>query len=164
MGARPDAPFGPDDAQRRVLLVAPAGCRLAELEELHGWWAGRQRSWVTEATPDSRRRLRGETVHWIPTSRRLPGLAGLPATLRLARRLLTPDVDAVVCAGGPLSIAFAWIAHRRGIPPAYLESTDRVASRSLSGRAAYPATDLFLVQWPQLQHLYPRSHVVGALL
>ena len=47
----------------------------------------------------------------------------------------------------------------------YLESIARVKSMSLTGKILYKfrLTHLFLVQWPELQSLYPRTECVGRL-
>jgi hypothetical protein len=34
----------------------------------------------------------------------------------------------------------------------------------MTGRLCAPLSDLFLVQWPEQQLLYPRSRVLGRLL
>ena len=46
----------------------------------------------------------------------------------------------------------------------YVEVYDRIDSPSLTGRLCRPFSDLFCVQWPEQQRLYPGSIVVGCLL
>ena len=43
----------------------------------------------------------------------------------------------------------------------YVESIARVDTLSLSGKILYRIADQMFVQWPQLQHKYPRALCVG---
>ena len=45
----------------------------------------------------------------------------------------------------------------------YVESIARVDTLSLSGKILYRIADQMFVQWPQLQHKYPRALCVGRL-
>ena len=45
----------------------------------------------------------------------------------------------------------------------YVESYTRLKDLSLSGKIIYPLADLFVVQWKQLAHKYPKAVYGGAL-
>jgi beta-1,4-N-acetylglucosaminyltransferase len=46
----------------------------------------------------------------------------------------------------------------------FIEHSARVRSRSTTGRLLYPLVDLFLVQWPSMQHQYKRAVWRGRLM
>lgn len=48
----------------------------------------------------------------------------------------------------------------------FVESVCRVRSLSLTGTILYRARvpDLFVVQWPELRHTYPRAQFLGRLV
>ncbi len=148
----------------RVALVCSSGGHLAQLHRLEPWWRTRQRQWATFDTPDARSLLRDEDTVWAhhPTTR---NIGNLLRNVRLAARHLRayrPDV--VISDGAGLAVAYFLIARCLSIPCVYVEVLDRIDSRTLTGRLCAPLADLFLVQVPQQQTLYPRSVVVGELL
>ena len=147
----------------RLLLVSSSGGHLAQLMCLRPWWEQHERHWVTFDTPDAASKLAGEDVTWAhhPTTRNLPNLV---RNSRLAWRTLDryqPDV--IVSTGAAVAVPFFWLHRWAKAATVYLEVYDRVDSRTLTGRLVRPATDLFLVQWPEQQRLYRSSVLVGGL-
>lgn len=67
---------------------------------------------------------------------------------------------AAVVAGVVLVMNAAAVTDARVV---YIESVSRVVSLSLSGRLLYPFVHRFLVQWPELQALYPLVEYYGRL-
>ncbi|MGI8680896.1 MAG: hypothetical protein ACR2JO_01930 [Mycobacteriales bacterium] len=147
----------------RVLMVCSSGGHLVQLARLRPWWEGRERAWVTFPGPDSESLLAGETIHvaHYPTTR---NAANALRNLRLAVELLRrykPDV--VLSTGAGVAFPFFVIARARGIRTVYLEVFDRVDLATLTGRLCYPISDLFLLQWPEQQLVYPRGRVIGSV-
>ena len=148
----------------RVLLVCSSGGHLAQLHRLDGWWRGQERAWVTFPGADAERLLADEAVYWAyhPTTRNV-GNAVRNAWLawRLLRRL-RPEV--VVSNGAGVAVPFFLLAKLLGVRTVFVEVYDRIDSTTMTGRLCAPLSDLFLVQWPEQQELYPRSRVLGRLL
>jgi len=148
----------------RVLLVCSSGGHLAQLHRLDGWWRDQDRAWVTFPGADAERLLADEAVYWAyhPTTRSVVNLVrNTWLAWRLLRRL-RPEV--VVSNGAGVAVAFFVIARMLGIRTVFVEVYDRIDSTTLTGRLCAPLSDLFLVQWPEQQLLYPRSTVLGRLL
>jgi UDP-N-acetylglucosamine:LPS N-acetylglucosamine transferase len=148
----------------KVLLVCSSGGHLAQLHRLDGWWRDQERTWVTFSGADAERLLADEAVYWAyhPTTRNLLNLVrNTWLAWRLLRRL-RPEV--VVSNGAGVAVAFFVIARMLGIRTVFVEVYDRIDSSTLTGRLCAPLSDLFLVQWPEQQLLYPRSTVLGRLL
>ena len=148
----------------KVVLVCSSGGHLTQLYRLKPWWEHHDRSWVTFDTADATSLLAGERVMWAyhPTTRNIPNAL---RNLRLALRMLrTERPDVVISDGAGVAVPFFMIAKLLGAATVYVEVYDRIDSRTLTGRLCSPFTDLFCVQWPEQQALYPGSQLIGRLL
>ena len=145
----------------RYLFVGSSGGHLAQMIPLAKVVGGTQH-WVTFDTPDAQSKLKGESVTYghYPTTRNLPNLL---RNWRQARSVqFKPQV--IVSTGAGIAVPYFWLAHRHGARSVYVEVVDRVTTRTLTGRLVYPFADLFLVQWPQQQVLYPQSRLLGPVI
>ena len=145
----------------KVLLVCSSGGHLSQLMCLQSWWQEQETCWVTFQTEDAVSKLEGEDVVWAhhPTTRNVPNLI---RNTRLAWQVMSrfhPDV--VITTGAGVAVPFFWLRKFFGAQSVYLEVFDRIDSRTLTGRLCAPVTDLFLVQWPEQQQLYPESVLLG---
>jgi hypothetical protein len=152
----------PDDA--RVLLVGSSGGHLAQLIRLEPWYRSHQRRWVTFDKPDALSLPRDEDVVWAhhPTTRNIPNL--LRNLVVAWRELRSHRPDVVISTGAGVAVPFFLLARLRRIPTVYVEVFDRIDSATMTGRLVHPLTTCFCVQWPEQQHLYQGSHVIGPLL
>ncbi|MEJ2887915.1 PssD/Cps14F family polysaccharide biosynthesis glycosyltransferase [Actinomycetospora aeridis] len=152
------------DDSVHVLLVASGGGHLAQLLALRPWWQERHRTWVTSDNADTRSQLEGEVVihAFFPTTRNVKNL--LRNSWLAFRTIPVVRPDLVVSTGAAVAVPFFLIARSLRIPTVFIEVFDRIESRTLTGRLCYPIADVFMVQWDEQQKLYPRAHVVGALM
>ena len=78
--------------------------------------------------------------------------------------------DLVLCNGPGTCIPICFSAYLlrflglKEIVLVYVESLCRVEHLSLSGKLLYYVADRLLVQWPQLQKKYPRTHYIGKIV
>lgn len=147
----------------RLLLVSSSGGHLAQLMCLQDWWAKHDRHWVTFNTADAVDKLTGEDVTWAhhPTTRSATNLLRNTVQARAVLHQYRPDV--IVSTGAAVAVPYFWLRQRRHTSSVYLEVYDRIETRTLTGRLCRPASDLFLVQWPEQQQLYRSSVLVGGL-
>jgi beta-1,4-N-acetylglucosaminyltransferase len=148
----------------RVLIVCSSGGHLVQLHNLKPWWQRHDRKWVTFEKLDSKSLLAGESVTWAhhPTTRNLGNLA---RNLALAWRLLRSyQPDLVVSSGAGVAFPFFLVARLLGQRTVYVEVYDRIDSATMTGRLCYPLSDLFLLQWEEQRHIYPKGIVIGSLL
>jgi UDP-N-acetylglucosamine:LPS N-acetylglucosamine transferase len=148
----------------RVLIVCSSGGHLVQLHNLKPWWERHDRIWVTFEKLDSKSLLAGESVTWAhhPTTRNLGNLA---RNLALAWRLLRSyQPDLVVSSGAGVAFPFFLVARLLGQRTVYVEVYDRIDSATMTGRLCYPLSDLFLLQWEEQRHIYPKGIVIGSLL
>ncbi len=148
----------------RILLVGSSGGHLAQLWALSPLWSRQQRSWVTFDTPDALALLNGEDVTWAhhPTTRNVRNLLRNSAQARQVMRRVRPDI--VISTGAAVAYPYFLLARLAGVPRVYLEVYDRIDRVTLTGRLCRPHSTVFAVQWPEQEHLYPGSTVVGTVL
>jgi len=75
---------------------------------------------------------------------------------------LRPDV--VITTGAGIVVFFCVFAKMFGAKLIFVESMARIEKPTLTARMLYPFSDLFLVQWPQLQKYFPKAKFLGRLL
>src|SRR5579875_2517399 len=145
----------------RILFACSTGGHLAQLHLLRPWWERHQRTWVTFDDPQARSLLADEAV--IPAFH--PTARNAWRNLRLAIRVIRAErPDVLVSDGAGVAFPFFLAGRLLGVRTVYLEVYDRIAKPTLTGRLCYPLADLFCVQWPGQQALYPKSQVIGCLL
>ena len=148
----------------RVLLVCSSGGHLIQLHNLKPWWERHDRIWVTFEKLDSKSLLAGEVVTWAhhPTTRNLRNLG---RNFALAWRLLRSyQPDVVVSSGAGVAFPFFLVARLLARKTVYVEVYDRINSATMTGRLCYPLSNLFLLQWEEQRHFYPKGIVIGSLL
>lgn len=145
----------------RLLLVCSSGGHLAQLHVLADWWSRHDTHWVSFDDEHARSLLGEHRVTWAhhPTTRNIPNLL---RNLALAVKVLHRErPDVIVSTGAGVALPFFVLGRLFGARSAYLEVYDRIDSRTMTGRLCRPFADLFMVQWPEQQALYPRSVVIG---
>ena len=122
------------------------------------------RAWVTFDTPDATSLLGGEEVVWAfhPTTRNVKNLARNLVLAWRTIRGLRPDL--IVSTGAGVAVPFFLIGRFFRAKTAYVEVYDRIDSATLTGRLCYPLSNVFVVQWPEQRHMYPKGVVIGPLL
>jgi beta-1,4-N-acetylglucosaminyltransferase len=66
--------------------------------------------------------------------------------------------------GAGVAFPFFLVARLLGQRTVYVEVYDRIDSATMTGRLCYPLSDLFLLQWEEQRHIYPKGIVIGSLL
>ena len=108
------------------------------------------------ATYDSARTRELERKYLLKNIGRSPWRM-LTAGFAAFRILLREKPDLVVSTGSEIAIPFFYIARLLRVRTLFIESWTRVIEPSGTGRLVYPASDVFLVQWPALLDKYGRK-------
>lgn len=154
---------GNGERARKILFVASNGGHLLQLKQLAELWPQDRRHWVTFKKSDALSLLSEERVTWAfyPTNR---SLRNLVRNLWLAWEVVRfRDVQAVVTTGAGVAVPFVWVARLRKVRTVYIESMARISEPSLTGRLVYPVADTFIVQWPELMHVFKRAKYHGTV-
>lgn len=119
------------------------------------------RFWVTFDKEDANTALAGERVYhcFFPTNRNLKNT--VRNTLLAIKVLLRERPDLIVSSGAAVAVPFFAIGKLLGAKTVYVEVFDRADAPTLTGRLVRRMTDLFVVQWPEMERVYPGSVNLG---
>lgn len=74
---------------------------------------------------------------------------------------INPDV--IVSTGSHTAVAMCYIGKIFNKKIIYIESFANITSKSLAGKLVYPIADTFIVQWKEMEKLYPKAKYWGCL-
>lgn len=74
---------------------------------------------------------------------------------------INPDV--IVSTGSHTAVAMCYIGKIFNKKIIYIESFANITSKSLAGKLVYPIADTFIIQWKEMQKLYPKAKYWGCL-
>lgn len=120
-------------------------------------------TWVCFDKPDARYFLRDRRTYWcyFPTTRNYINLIKNSAQAIRVLRRERPDV--IISSGASVALPYFLFGKLIGAKTIYIESFTRVTSPSLTGRLAYPLSDLFCYQWEGMKRFYPKGVCIGRL-
>jgi beta-1,4-N-acetylglucosaminyltransferase len=151
----------------RVLLPSSAGGHLSELFQLTQLLETTDYLFVTEELPLTRKLLQDHPARFVrPNGQNRNWIFwwNFVANWFLAIPILVRfRPHAIVTTGSHTAIPFCYLGKVMGCKVIFILSFCRVDSKAVSASAVYPISDLFFVQWPQMQAAYPKSRYVGAL-
>lgn len=121
------------------------------------------RFWVTFDKEDANTALAGERVYYcfFPTNRNLKN--AVRNTLLAIRVLRRERPDLILSSGAAVAVPFFLVGRLLGAKTVYVEVFDRVDAPTLTGRLVRRMTDLFVVQWPEMETVYPGSVNLGSV-
>lgn len=121
------------------------------------------RFWVTFDKEDANSALQGERVYhcFFPTNRNVRNT--VRNTLLAVRVLRRERPDLIVSSGAAVAVPFFLVGRLMGARTVYVEVFDRVGAPTLTGRLVRRFTDLFVVQWPETESVYPGSVCLGPI-
>lgn len=119
------------------------------------------RFWVTFDKEDANTALEGERVYhcFFPTNRNVRNT--VRNTLLAVRVLRRERPDLIISSGAAVAVPFFLVGKLLGARTVYVEVFDRVDAPTLTGRLVRRITDLFVVQWPEMERVYPGSVNLG---
>lgn len=121
------------------------------------------RFWVTFDKEDANSALGGERVYhcFFPTNRNIGNT--IRNTLLAVRVLRRERPDLIVSSGAAIAVPFFLVGKLLGAKTVYVEVFDRVDTPTLTGRIVRRLSDLFVVQWPETERVYPGSVNLGSI-
>ena len=119
------------------------------------------RFWVTFDKEDANTALDGERVYhcYFPTNRNLKN--AVRNTLLAIKVLRKERPGLIVSSGAAVAVPFFIVGKLMGAKTVYVEVFDRADAPTLTGRLVRRMTDLFVVQWPEMERVYPGSVNLG---
>jgi len=147
----------------KICLVGSSGGHLMHLYLLKNFWRQHDRFWVTFDKDDARSLLKGErryNCHY-PTNRNLKNL--IRNTFLAIKTMVREKPDIIISSGAAVAVPFFYLGRLMGKKLVFIEVYDRMDNLTLTGRLVYGITDLFVVQWPQLQKRYGKAVNLGMI-
>lgn len=131
---------------------------------LREFWEKYDRFWVTFPKEDAKSMLKNETVYpcYFPTNRNIPNLI---RNTYLAWKILRREhPDVLISSGAAVAVPFFWLGklffHTKNV---YIEVYDRIDYGTLTGKLVKPVTDRYIVQWKEMEDVYPRTEDLGSI-
>ncbi len=84
-------------------------------------------------------------------------------TIKSLSLFLKINPDFIISTGSHTAVAICYIAKLFGKKVIYIESFANINQKSLAGKLVYPISDVFIVQWKEMQKLYPKAKYWGCL-
>ncbi len=147
----------------KVCFVCSSGGHLTHLYMLKPFWEAQERFWVTFDREDSRSLLAGETLYpcFHPTNRNIKNL--IKNTILAWKLLRKEKPDLIISSGAAVAVPFFYLGKLFGAKTVYIEVFDRIYKPTVTGKIVYPVADAFIVQWEQLQKIYPKAINLGSI-
>ncbi len=130
---------------------------------LKPFWKNKERFWVTFDKVDARSLLKEERMIpcYYPTNRSLKALL---INTRLALKTLRKEKpDLIISTGAAIAVPFFYVGKLFGAKCVYIEVYDRIDRPTLTGRLVHPVTDLFIVQWKEMEKVYRKAVYIGSI-
>jgi len=144
----------------RIHLAASLGGHFELLTALQPAVEGYERVWVTAAESSADRlRAAGETVRDVPRFNRSRPVTALRNVIGSFSLALRERPRVVVTTGAGSVVAFCVAARLQGAKVVFIETMARVTSPSASGRVFSRIAARVVVQWPEMESVYPGALV-----
>lgn len=152
-----------DKQNLKICLVGSSGGHLTHLYMLKPFWKDKKRFWVTFDKEDARSLLKDEKVYpcYFPTNRNIKNL--IRNTFLAIRVLKKEKPDLIISSGAAVAVPFFYLGKLFGTKTIYIEVFDRINKPTLTGKLVYPVTDRFIVQWEEMEKVYPKAINLGSI-
>lgn len=147
----------------KICLVGSSGGHLTHLYMLKPFWKNHDRFWITFDKEDARSVLKDERMIpcYYPTNRSIKALI---KNLFLAWGILRRErPDLIISSGAAVAVPFFYLGKMFRIKTIYIEVFDRIDKPTLTGRLVYPVSDRFIVQWKEMNKVYPKAINLGSI-
>lgn len=142
-------------------MVASPGGHLLELLLLQEAFENYEAFYITPRGPISSKLPR---KYIVPNAGKNP-LKMLKATMAILAILLREKPHVIMSTGAELAIPTFYLGKLLGSKTVFIETLARVVKPSKTGRAVYPASDLFLVQSKELlAHYGKKAKFFGSII
>lgn len=149
----------------KLCLACSAGGHLTEIKKIEKCYSNYPHFFLTFKRIDTEDLADTERAYFIqdPANNPIKLLKNLVQSIGILRRE-RPDI--IITTGAGVAIPACYLGKLFfGTKVIYLESFARIREPSLTGRALYPVSDVFLVQWPELLEYYgDKAKFWGAII
>ena len=147
----------------KLCYTASAGGHIYELQQLDELLRQYPGILITESRSVSKHFEKVYTLELV-NRKSIRYLLRFAKSFLTIRRILKAERPThIVSFGAMCTVPVCVIGKLMGMKIIHVESFTRIRDLSLTGKILYPLADLFVVQWKQLVHKYPKAVFGGAL-
>lgn len=153
-----------DLSKAKVCIPSSSGGHLMHMWLLRPVWEqAADRFWITFNKEDANSLLAGERVYhcFFPTNRNIKNLIRNTGLAIQVLRRERPDL--IISSGAAVAVPFFLVGKLLGARCVYVEVIDRVDKSTLTGLMLNGMADLFVVQWPEMTHVYKNAVDLGSI-
>ena len=152
---------------KKILFISSSGGHLSELMQLKKLFTKFEYHIVTEKT-DSTKNLKNEykekISYLVYGTKKNPFKYFFVMIINLIKSffiLKKQKPDVIVTTGAHTAVIMCYIAKIFRKKVIYIETFANINTKTLTGRLVYPIADIFVVQWKDMQKLYPKAEYWG---
>lgn len=148
----------------KICIPTSSGGHLTHMLLLKPLWEKtNDRFWVTFDKEDANSALLGEHIYhcYFPTNRNIQNL--IRNSLLALKVLHKERPDLIISSGAAIAFPFFVFGKLFGAKTIYIEVFDRVDKPTLTGKLVRHFSDLFIVQWAEMESVYPGSINLGSI-
>lgn len=147
----------------KICLVGSSGGHLMHLYMLKEFWKNKDRFWVTFNKADANSILKDEKKYncYYPTNRNIKNL--IKNTFLALKVISKEKPDLIISSGAAVAVPFFYIGKLFGAKLVYIEVFDRIDKATMTGKLVYHITDKFIVQWQEMEKVYPKAINFGSI-
>jgi len=145
-------------------VAASTGGHLTQLLRIAEAWRDMPHFFVTPGQPLSPSLTGGAKAYAVCTANRQHPFRVLKMFFQCVRILWKERPNVVVSSGATVGCICCLLVKLMGGKVVWIDSISQPDRLTLSGRIVRYFADLFLVQWPDLEHRYTHVKYVGAVL
>jgi UDP-N-acetylglucosamine:LPS N-acetylglucosamine transferase len=152
------------EVNAKVCLTSSAGGHMNELNLAIEGFSFREQYWLTYKSPHLELFLADKKHHFVMNTSSTNIITWIINTLQSFRILYLEKPDLIISTGAGVSFPTIFLGKLFfKCKVIFIVSAADVTMASRTPLKAYRYSDLFLVQWPELQKLFPNSKHIGVL-
>lgn len=120
--------------------------------------------WVMYNSPHVRKFCSDKKHYFVMNTSPTNKLTWLVNAAKSLLILLRERPDVIISTGAGVSFPTMWLGKKIfGVKVIYIASAADVTQPARTPYRAYGIADIFLVQWPEMLHLFPKAKLIGVL-
>ena len=148
---------------KKVLFISSTGGHLSELLQLEELFKEYDYCIITEKDETTKYLIKkyANRVYYLPYSTRSKPISYIFVysylILKTIFLFIKINPEIIISTGTHTTIPMCYLGKIFRKKVIYIETFANISRKTLSGKFAYPISDLFIVQWQEMKKLYPRA-------
>ena len=150
--------------QPKICFACSAGGHLHELQLATKDIDCSNSYWIMYRSPHVKKFLKGKRHHYVLNTSPTNKITWIVNALQSLVFLLWERPDVIISTGAGVAFPTIWLGKKFfGCKVIFIASAADVTQPARTPYRAYPLSDLFLVQWPEMVNIFPKAKYIGTL-